>query len=94
MADHIYIKCLGETFGARSPYKVYDTDDWMSIMYDRSDKGRPTEHDLNIWWDENKEKWQWAIYRLRKDREGMMETDGHLAIASGDAEVAEDYEGH
>ena len=42
MADHIYIKCLGETFGARSPYKVYDTDDWMSIMYDRSDKGRPT----------------------------------------------------
>lgn len=88
MADHIYIKCLGETFGARSPYKVYDTDDWMSVMWQNE------MHDLNIWWDENDEQWKWSVYRLRKMPDGTVQTDAVLPVASGDAEVAEDYEGH
>ena len=99
MADHIYIKCLGETFGARSPYKVYSEDDWMSVMW--NDK----MHDLNIWWDENKDQWQWAVYPLKvgprdgSRRQGpwrgdMLTTDTSVIVAEGNAEVAEDYEGH
>ena len=91
MADHIYIKCLDQMAGY-SPYKVYSEDDWMSVMW--NDK----MHDLNIWWDENKDRWQWAIYPLRQgERDGLgwrLETDTSVIVAEGNAQVAEDYEGH
>lgn len=91
MANHIYIKCLGD-LGARSPYKVYGEDDWMTVMW--NDK----EHDLNIWWDENKDQWQWAVYPLRVGpRDGLgwrLTTDTSIIVASGDAEAVEAYEAH
>ena len=32
MSDHIYIKCRDDMDGY-PPYKVYDMDDWLSVMW-------------------------------------------------------------
>jgi hypothetical protein len=90
----IYIQLIGEAFDGRSPYKVYEEDDWLTVMYDCRDNRRPEWHDLNIWLDENTDTWKWAIYCLKKERDGMVQTDTRLAISSGDAVIAKDYAGH
>ena len=91
MSDHIYIKCRDDMDGY-PPYKVYDMDDWLSVMWNDE------MHDLNIWWDENKDQWQWAVYPLKVGpRDGLgwlLTTDTSVIVASGDAEVAEDHAGH
>ena len=87
MADHIYIKGLDEMSGY-PPYKVYDEDDWMSVMWNDA------MHDLNIWWDDIKDAWRWTIYPLHKNADGTWYTDARKKVADGDAVVLEDYEGH
>lgn len=86
MANHIYIKCLGDMSGY-APFKVYDEDDWMTVMW--NDK----EHDLNIWWDDLKNQWRWAVYRLRLNG-FTWDTETDPEVANGYAEVVEDYEAH
>jgi len=90
MADHIYIKCLDEMSGY-GPYKVYGEDDWMTVMWNNM------PHDLNIWWDDLKNQWGWGLYRFQlvsKRGGGFLGRDERDALASGDAVVLEDYEGH
>jgi hypothetical protein len=88
----IWIKPIGEAFEGRSPYRIFEEDDWLTILYDSRDNGRPTEHELNIWLDDQTNQWKWAIYYPRSEWNAFK--DANLAIASGDAEPALDYEGH
>lgn len=78
MKDYISIKCLGKMSGY-DPYKVYEEDDWLRIMWD--DK----EHDLNIWMDDDINKWCWAIYPLKDNGDGTFSTDTSIVVASGAA---------
>lgn len=70
MKDFIFIKCLDDMEGY-PPYKVYEEDDWMVVMYNDD------MHDLNIWLDDDTNEWQWAIY--------PMDTVAAESVANGKA---------
>lgn len=92
MTDHLYIKCLGEMSGY-SPYKVYSEDDWATVMYSPDGYDSATLHDLNLWWDDLKEIWRWTIYSQHRVGRSFPKTVPPI-VASGVAEIAENYEGH
>ena len=84
MKDYISIQCLGKLSGY-APYKVYDEDDWLAVMYQREGARHPEMFDLNIWLDDDTKKWQWAMYPLVTDDQGLTSTDTSNCIASGPA---------
>ena len=91
--EGVPIKCHGEPMDGRAPFLVAEEDDWLTVMHDsgKYKSGTPTSHRLNIWLDDQTNKWQWALYDLPWwDNKRSLGT----AIAHGDAEPIVDYEGH
>jgi len=87
--EGIPIKCHGEPMDGRSPYMVHEEDDWLDILHDSGHykSGTPTVHRLNIWLDDQTDKWRWALYD-----NGWQDKKLGNAIAHGDAEPIIDYE--
>jgi len=52
--------------------------------------GTPVVHRLNIWLDDQTDKWRWALYDIPWWSKKSLGT----AIAHGDAEPIVDYPGH
>lgn len=84
MKDYISIQCLGKLSGY-APYKVYDDNDWLAIVYQLEGGKHPEMFDLNIWLDDDTNKWCWAMYPLVTDDQGVTSTDTANCVASGPA---------
>lgn len=89
--EGVPIRCLGEPMDGRSPFMVYEEDDWLDVLHDSGKfKSTPTSHRLNIWLDDQTDKWRWALYDIPWWSKKSLGT----SIAHGDAEPVVDYEGH
>ena len=84
MKDYISIQCLGK-LSVYAPYKVYDDNEWLAIVYQLEGGKHPEMFDLNIWLDDDTNKWCWAMYPLVTDDQGVTSTDTTNYVASGPA---------
>ena len=79
----IRIKCHGEPMDRHSPFLLHEEDEWFTVLHDSGHykSGTPTAHSLNIWLDDQTDKWQWALYDLAWWNTKSLDT----AIAHGNA---------
>ena len=86
--EYVTVLCEGLT---TAPHKVYTDDEWYVQMHADKPGGEPQAYDLNIWYNDLENKWQWAIYPLKKVN-GSMQTDCSRIIASGYGKVLTEAE--